>query len=106
MLQAVATCVNRKSEREAWCQESIAAWEKFQPTDLHLTNDEVSDWLGQTAAGETLEMPERHCSCYLDSKARSCLGRLFPLIQRGLRRTPKAMALILDKVWKFSGFPK
>ena len=60
MLQALETYVTRELKREAWRQEGIAAWDEYQRTGLHLTNDEVLDWLGRTAAGENVEMPECH----------------------------------------------
>ncbi|MBO4335625.1 MAG: ribbon-helix-helix protein, CopG family [Desulfovibrio sp.] len=60
MLQALETYVTRELKREAWREEGMAAWEEYQRTGLHLTNDEVLDWLSRTADGENVEMPECH----------------------------------------------
>ena len=60
MVQAIETFVSCGEKREAWRQEGIATWEEYQRTGLHLTNEEVMDWLARTAAGEDPEMPECH----------------------------------------------
>ncbi|MCR5813568.1 MAG: CopG family transcriptional regulator [Desulfovibrio sp.] len=60
LLQTLESYVTRELKREAWRQEGLAAWEEYQRTGLHLTNDEVLDWLARTAAGENVEMPECH----------------------------------------------
>lgn len=60
MLQALETFVSREEKREAWRQEGMAAWEHYQRTGLHLTNDEVKEWLAQLAAGNRVEPPSCH----------------------------------------------
>ena len=60
MVQAIESFVAREEKREAWRREGIAAWEEYQRTGLHLTNDEVMEWLARTVAGEDVEMPECH----------------------------------------------
>jgi hypothetical protein len=50
----------RAELREAWRQEGLAAWEEYQLTGLHLTNEEAKDWLAQLAAGNNVEPPECH----------------------------------------------
>ena len=60
MLQAIENFVRREEKREAWRQEGIAAWEEYQRTGLHLTNDEVTEWLAQLAAGNIVEPPKCH----------------------------------------------
>lgn len=60
MLQALETYVTREEKREAFRQEGIAAWEEYQRTGLHLTNDEVKAWLSELAAGNDVEPPQCH----------------------------------------------
>jgi len=48
MLQAIEIFVNREEKREAWRKEGITAWEEYQRTELHLSNDGVKEWLCQT----------------------------------------------------------
>ena len=60
MVLAIESCVSRGEKREAWRRAGMAAWEEHQRTGLHLTNEEVLDWLVRTAAGEDVEMPECH----------------------------------------------
>ena len=60
MLQAIEAFVNQEEKREAWRQEGIAAWVEYQRTGLHLTNNEVKEWLSQLAAGNNTEPPKCH----------------------------------------------
>lgn len=60
MLQAIESFVSREEKREAWRQEGIAAWEEYQRTGLHLTNDEVVDWMDAVIRGEKAPMPKCH----------------------------------------------
>ena len=60
MLQAIEDFVSREEKREAWRQEGIAAWEEYQRTGLHLTNDEVIEWMDKIIQGEKAPMPKCH----------------------------------------------
>jgi predicted transcriptional regulator len=60
MLQAIENFVSREEKREAWRQEGIAAWEDYQRTGLHLTNDEVIGWMDKIIQGEKVPMPKCH----------------------------------------------
>ena len=60
MLQAIETFVSREEKREAWRQEGIAAWEEYQRTGLHLTNEEVVGWMDKIIQGEKASMPKCH----------------------------------------------
>lgn len=60
MLQAIENYVTREEKREAWRQEGIAAWEEYQRTGLHLTNDEVIAWMDKIIQGEKVPMPKCH----------------------------------------------
>lgn len=60
MLSALENYVNQEEEREAWRQEGIKAWEEFQQTGLHLTNQEVVDWMDKIIQGNEEPMPKCH----------------------------------------------
>lgn len=45
MVQAIECSVTREEKREVFRQAGIEAWEEFQMTGLHLTSDEVSEWV-------------------------------------------------------------
>ncbi len=45
MVQAIEYFVTREEKREALRQAGIEAWEEFQMTGLHVTSDEVSEWV-------------------------------------------------------------
>ena len=50
----------RAEQREALRLECIAASEHFKQTGLHLTHEEVEDWLKRLEAGENVEPPKCH----------------------------------------------
>lgn len=60
MIQAIENFVSREEKREAWRREGMAAWEEYQQTGLHLTNDEVIDWMDKIIQGEKAPMPKCH----------------------------------------------
>ena len=60
MLSALENHVSREEKREAWRQEGIKAWEEFQQTGLHLTNQEVLEWIDTIVQGKEEPMPKCH----------------------------------------------
>ena len=60
MLQAIEHFVSREEQRESLRQEGIAAWEEYQRTGLHLTGDEVREWIGRIRQGNKAPMPKCH----------------------------------------------
>ncbi|MFG6359025.1 CopG family ribbon-helix-helix protein [Taurinivorans muris] len=60
MLSALENHVSREEKREAWRQEGIKAWEEFQQTGLHLTNQEVLEWIDTIVQGREEPMPKCH----------------------------------------------
>jgi predicted transcriptional regulator len=60
MLQALEVFVSREEKREAWRQEGIAAWEEYQQTGLHLTQEELESWANSISQGERMPMPKCH----------------------------------------------
>ncbi|MEL4014002.1 CopG family ribbon-helix-helix protein [Dryocola clanedunensis] len=45
MVAAITEYVAREEQRESFKQEALDSWREFQETGLHLTGDEVNDWL-------------------------------------------------------------
>lgn len=49
-----------KAERESLREDALAAWESYQTTGLHLTEEEADEWLAKLEAGEDAPLPECH----------------------------------------------
>jgi predicted transcriptional regulator len=60
MREAVQQYVDREEKHEAFRQDGIRAWNDYQATGLHVTQDEADDWLGKLEAGQDVEPPECH----------------------------------------------
>lgn len=60
MLEAIEGHVTRAELREKLWQEAEESWREYQETGLHLTGEEVNDWLRRRARGEDVELPEPH----------------------------------------------
>ena len=60
MIQALETFVTREEQRESLRQEAIAAHEHYMQTGLHLTGDEVREWMDQIRQGKKVPMPKCH----------------------------------------------
>ena len=60
MREAIEEYVERQEKRAQFVRDGLAAWEDFQTTGLHLTEEEVDAWLDKLAAGEDVEAPECH----------------------------------------------
>lgn len=60
MREAVEQYVEREEKREQFRQETLAAWEHFQTTGLHITGEEVDAWIERLKAGEDVDPPECH----------------------------------------------
>jgi predicted transcriptional regulator len=46
--------------RERLRQDALAAWDDYQTTGLHLTEEEADAWLTKLEAGEDAGAPECH----------------------------------------------
>lgn len=55
-----AACVKNAAKRMEWLEEGRAAWEDYQRTGLHLSNEEVLDWMDKIIDGEDALMPKCH----------------------------------------------
>ncbi len=60
MREAIEEYVSRQEKRLSFLNDAQAAWQDYQRTGLHLTNEEVGDWLAKIEAGEYAELPECH----------------------------------------------
>ena len=60
ILDAIRQYVDREEKREAVRQDGIQAWNEYQATGLHVTQDEADAWLGKLEAGEDVEPPACH----------------------------------------------
>ena len=54
---AITEYIEREDE---WDREAIESYEEYQRTGLHLTNDEVLEWLEKLASGEDAPLPPCH----------------------------------------------
>lgn len=60
MREAIRQYVEREEKRETLRQDAIQAWEAYQATALHLTQEEADAWLLQLEAGHDAPPPECH----------------------------------------------
>lgn len=60
MREAIQQYVEREEAREDFKQEALASWKEFQETGLHLTGQEVGDWLKGWGTESESESPKCH----------------------------------------------
>jgi predicted transcriptional regulator len=60
MLEAIRQYADREEAREKFKQEALLSWKNFQETGLHLTHQEVCDWLDTWGTTKEKEDPECH----------------------------------------------
>lgn len=60
MREAISQYIEREEKREAFHLDGIKAWNEYQATGLHLTQEEADAWLTNLEAGQDLEPPECH----------------------------------------------
>jgi predicted transcriptional regulator len=60
MREAISRYVKDAEKRAQFYRDGQAAWEDYQTTGLHLTNDEVNAWFDRLDAGERVALPECH----------------------------------------------
>lgn len=59
--EAILQYVDREEKREAFRQETLASWQEFQETGLHITGSEAFAWLDSWGSGDDeLGPPECH----------------------------------------------
>ncbi len=59
MKEAIREYVERGEKREAFRQDGVRAWNEYQTTGLHVTGDEVIEWL--ETWGEEIEKAAPVC---------------------------------------------
>jgi len=52
--------ITREEKREAFRRETLAAWEEYAQTGLHVTMDEVTDWVKTWGTDEERDAPVCH----------------------------------------------
>jgi predicted transcriptional regulator len=60
MKRAIEEYVEREEKREQFRKDADEAWEEYQLTGLHVTFDEVDQWLAKLARGEKARPPKLH----------------------------------------------
>lgn len=60
MREAIAQYIEREEKREAFRQDGIRAWQEYQATGLHATQQEANAWLAKLEAGEDTAPPKCH----------------------------------------------
>ncbi len=60
MREAITQYVVREEQREAFRQDTLAAWEHYRNTGLHLSGSEADAWLEQLEQGNDIEPPACH----------------------------------------------
>jgi predicted transcriptional regulator len=60
MLEAIERYVSYEEWRDEIWRDAIEGLKEMEETGLHLTGEEVNEWLRRRAAGEDVELPECH----------------------------------------------
>lgn len=60
MREAIREYVDREEAREKFKQEALLSWKNFQETGLHLTYQEVSEWLDTWGTDKEKEPKKCH----------------------------------------------
>lgn len=60
MLDAIRQYVEREEARESFKQEALNSWKAYQQTGLHLSGDEVEQWLADWDEEDAAEPPACH----------------------------------------------
>ncbi|MDR2195551.1 MAG: CopG family ribbon-helix-helix protein [Gallionellaceae bacterium] len=58
--EAISQYVEREEKREALRQDALNAWKEYQRTGLHLTGEEVEEWLASWGTENELPPPVCH----------------------------------------------
>lgn len=59
-LEAIQHYVTQKEAEERWNQEALEALHDYQTTGLHLTQEELNDWLATWGTPEERPVPPCH----------------------------------------------
>lgn len=57
MREAISEYVAREEKRESFHQDALRAWQDYQATGLHITQEHADEWLSALEAGQDIEPP-------------------------------------------------
>lgn len=60
MREAIREYVDREEAREKFKQEALLSWKNFQETGLHLTQQELNNWLDTWGTDKEKEVSKCH----------------------------------------------
>lgn len=60
MREAIGEYLSREEKRQSFLQDAVTAWEDYQKTGLHLTQQEADLWMAKLESGEEAPIPECH----------------------------------------------
>ncbi|MGE0283543.1 MAG: CopG family ribbon-helix-helix protein [Rhizobiaceae bacterium] len=60
LLEAVEQYLDREERRASFLADAVDAWENYQSTGLHVTDDEADQWLAELEGGKDVEPPKCH----------------------------------------------
>ena len=60
MREAIEQYVEREERRQQLHQDALTAWEDYQTTGQHVTDEEADAWLARLEAGDDLDPPSPH----------------------------------------------
>jgi len=58
--EAISEYVDREERKEQFKQEAITTWRNYQLTGLHVTEEEMDDWMDKIKNGKDAELPVCH----------------------------------------------
>jgi len=58
--EAIDEYVEREEKKEKLKEELSSAWREYQLTGLHVTHEEMQDWITKLTNGEDAEPPKCH----------------------------------------------
>ena len=60
MCEAINQYIEREEKRASFRQDAMSAWEEYRETGLHVTGEEVVNWLKTWGTGNEKDVPECH----------------------------------------------
>lgn len=60
MKEAIRQYLDREEARESFKQEALTSWQAYQETGLHLTREEVANWLEAWGTDQEKAIPACH----------------------------------------------
>jgi predicted transcriptional regulator len=60
MREAIQQYVEREEKRESLRQDGLKAWDEYQATGQHVTQEEADAWLAKLEDGQDVEPPACH----------------------------------------------